>query len=330
VSRRRARSAALVAPGLAVLLAACGSPTRQVSEPAADRAAHPVVAVGQAGSVLNAVEAALVRGVDPKQSAVDARLVGPYRELALAGARIAAARKARPAPPSRVEPARLIVPADRSWPRFFVEAAKGSQSSTYVLRVLSSATPRTPYGLWAEPTLLPGVTLPATAAATTGSVVVAPDTPGLVATPREVLSKYASYLNDGARTTTSRPFRRSIFSDQLLQVLGQERSKLKAVATVSSKHSTTGTDPFAVRTLDGGALVIGRLQQEHVVTVKKGKGTVRYKDQNLAALAGGKKEFTKQITRTAVEVLVFHVPPAGQGEITVIAAQKGDVKAIAR
>jgi hypothetical protein len=303
-----------------------------VTEPAAERVAHPVVAIGQAGSVLNGVEAALVRGIGPKDDAAtaDARLVGPYRELAVATARIAAARKTTVPPPSRVEPVRLIVPAGQTWPRFFVEAAKGNRSSTYVLRVLSSANPRAPYGLWAETTLLPGVTLPATAPPGTGSPMLDPDAGGLVATPREVLIGYASYLNSGARTTTSRPYRRSLYSDQLLQVLATERKKLKAVATVDSRHAFTGGDPFAVRTTDGGALVIGALQQRHVVKVRDGKGTVAYKDLDLAALAGGKKQFKKQITRTAVEVLVFHVPPVGKGSITVIAAQKGDVKAVAQ
>lgn len=327
---RSARAAALLGPAV-LALAACGSDARVVSEPAPDPRAYPVVTVGQARGVLDAVEGALVRGVGPKDSAqtVDARLVGPFRELAIARARVAAERKREPAAPADVEQLRLIVPTSRAWPRFFVAVGKSSEASTYLLRVLTSAGPRSPYGLWAEPTMLPGATLPETAPAGQGTEILPVDAPGLVATPREVIEGYAGYLNAGAKTSDSRRFRRSAYSDQVLQRLAGDRKALKAVADVRSKHVATSRPPLALRTSDGGALVIGELEQQYVVTVKKGKGKVRLKDRDLAALAGGKKQFTQRITRTALEVLVFAVPPGGRGPITVVAAQKGDIKAVA-
>jgi hypothetical protein len=328
LTRRRA----LVLSPLVLLLAACGSGTTQVSAAPPDSAAHPVVALGQARSVLAAVEGALVRGVDPKDTGntVDARLLGPFRELALADARIAAQRKTKVAAPTQVEELRLIVPTGRSWPRFFVAVGNAAKTSTPVLRVLSSSSPRSPYGLWAEALMLPGATLPETAAATVGSAPVEPDAGGLVATPKEVLSGFAGYLNAGAKSTASKQFRRSVYSDQLLQRLAADRKALKAVATVSSTHTVGSSDPLSLRTADGGALVFGELKQEYVVTVKKGKGTVKVSDQDVAALAGGKTQFGKNFTRTAVEIVVFNVPPSGKGLITVIAAQKGDVKAVAK
>ena len=325
---RTGRNALLLAP-IAVLLAACGAQPSQVSDPPADPAAYPVVAVGQAGSVLDAVQSALLQGVDAKD-AVDARLLGPFRELAQAQARIDTARKAKAAKPAEVAPLRLIVPSTRSWPRFFVSVADTSRTATPVLRVLRSPDPRSPYGLWAEATMLPGATLPETAPPGTGSALVAPDADGLVATPKEVLSGFAGYLNAGAESTASGRYRPSTFGDQLQQRLVADRKELKAVATVSSTHRVGSSDPIALRTADGGALVIGELQQEYVVTVKKGKGTVKVSDKDLAALADGKQQFSKKFTRTAVEIVVFNVPPRGKGLITVIAAQKGDVKAVAK
>jgi len=323
------RPVAILGP-LALLLAACGSGATKVSDPPPDQVAHPVVAVGQAGSVLDAVQSALLTGVNPKDtsSPVASRLLGPFRELALADARIAAARKTKVAEPARVERLRLIVPTTKSWPRFFVSVGNTSTSSTPVLRVLNSSTPRSPYGLWAEAVMLPGATLPETAPAGTGSALVAPDTDGLVATPKEALSAFAGYLNAGAKSTASKEFRRSVFSDQLLQRLVADQKALKAVATVSSRHSVGPSGPLALRTADGGALVFGELKQEYVITVKKGKGAVDVTDQDLAALAGGQKKIKTSLTRTAVEIVVLQVPPRGKGLITVIAAQKGDVKAV--
>ena len=314
---------------LALTLAGCTASSHQVADPPADTSAHPVVALGQAGSVLNAVQAALVRGVTAKDTAstVDARLVGPFRDLELAQARIAAELKTKAATPSTVQQPRLIVASSQAWPRFFIAVGTTNDAATPVLRVLLSAAPRSPYGLWAEATMLPGATLPLTAPETTGSAVLPADAGGLVATPKEVLSGYAGYLNAGAKTTQSRQFRRGVYSDQLLQALAADRKELKAVATVSSTHTPGPGAPLALRTADGGALVIGELQQNYVITIKKGKGSVTV-DKNLAALAGGQKKIKKSLTRTAVEVVVFHVPPRGKGVITVIAAQKGDVKAV--
>ena len=74
--------------------------------------------------------------------------------------------------------------------------------------------------------------------------------------------------------------------------------------------------------------MFGELKQQYVITVKKGKGAVDVTDQDLAALAGGQKKIKTSLTRTAVEIVVLQVPPRGKGLITVIAAQKGDVKAV--
>jgi hypothetical protein len=321
--------AGLAALGV-VTLTACSGQSVSVSDPPPDRLAYPVVAAGQARSVLDAVEAALAAGVRPTGT-VDARLVGPYRDLAVAGARIAAERKRKAAAPEHVERQLLIVPSSTAWPRFFVAVGHSSAASTPVLRVLTSDSARTPYGLWAEPALLPGVALPETTPATTGSPALAASATGLVLSPKEVLSAFAGYLNDGARTTTLHPFERSVYSDQLIQRLAADRKVAKKVGgTVTSTHTPAVTAPLALRTADGGALVIGELTQKYVLTVKKGKGSVRIDDKDLQALAGGKKSFSTSITRTAVEVLVFSVPSQGNGSITVIAAQKGDVRASAK
>jgi hypothetical protein len=325
---RRLRPVAALGP-LVLLLAACGSDVTRVSDPPPDPVAHPVVAVGQAGSVLDAVETALLAGVNPEGSGTaDPRLVGPFRELAVADAKIAAERKTKVAAPAEVERLRLIVPTTRSWPRFFVAVGNTSTDATPVLRLLSSPAPRSPYGLWAEAAMLPGVTLPDTAPADTGSAVVAPDATGLVATPKEVLSGFAGYLNGSAKSAVSKQFRPSVFSDQLRQRLAGDREEVKELATVSSKHTVGSAEPYALRTTDGGALVFGELKQEYVITVKKGKGTVDVTDKDLAALAGDQKKIKKSLTRTAVEIVVLHVPPRGKGLVTVIAAQKGDVKAV--
>jgi hypothetical protein len=290
-----------------------------------------VVAAGQAGSILNAVDAALVRGVTAQDTAgtIDARLLGPFRDFQLAEAKVAAQEKKDAPTPTEMLRSRLIVPTEPSWPRFFIAVATNANSSTPVLQVLTSPTARSPYGLWAQPALLPGATLPETASAAIGSPLVDPSAPGLVATPKEAIRGFAGYLNEGARTTASKQYRRSVYTDQLIRTLATDQKRLKAVATVTSKHTVLSTDPMAIRTSAGGALVIGELRQTYQVKVKKGLGRVKISDPELAALADGKKQFSTSFTRTADEVVVLNVPPRGNGLIRLIAAENGDIKAVA-
>jgi hypothetical protein len=328
--RRAVLRAAALASAVCVTLAGCGTSGHQAKDDELVNRAYPVVAPGQAGSILQAVDVTRIRSVDPKDvTGKDPRLVGPFRELSLAQAKINAARKKKARTPAAIQRVRLLVPAQQAWPRFFVAVGDTRDESTYLLQVLTSPDARTPYGLWAQPVMLPGATLPEVAPSSTGAPVVSPDASGLVLAPKDVVPGYATYLNKRATAKGSENFRRSTYSDQIVNRLLADQKGLKAVATVASTHSAVKGTPFALRTADGGALVIGALTQEYTIKVKKGKGKVGVTDPKLAALAGGKKEFGKSFTRTATEVLVFRVPPRGGGPITVIAAQKGDVKAVA-
>jgi hypothetical protein len=309
-------------------LSACAESGKQVANVAADSRAYPVVEEGQAGSILQAVDATRVRGVNSTDSTgTDPRIVGPFRQLSLAEAKINAQQKKKAKAPAAIKRVALLVPADQGWPRFFLAVGDTRDESTYVLQVLTTPNARAPYGLWAQPVMLPGASLPEVAPPVTGAPMLTADSPGLVLTPKAVLSSYADYLNQSARSKDSKNFRRSTFSDQLSSTLAKDKKSLKAVADVTSKHTVVPGDPFALRTEDGGALVIGALTHDYTVTVKKGKGKVSITDNDLAALSGGKKDFKKSFTRTAMEVLVFRVPGSGSGPITLIAAERGDIGA---
>lgn len=328
-SRVRPRATRLIGGSSAVVLlvTGCGAGVQQVAAVDPDRSAHPVVAPGQAGSILDAVDMVLAGGV-PASGTVDARLQGPYRDLARARARIDAERKRSTPEPEAVRRLRLMVPASAGWPRFFVAVGQRPSSATPELRVLRSTGARSPYALWADPQLLPGATLPLPASGEEAAILSS-DAAGLVATPSEVLAGYARYLNKGAKASDSKRYRRSTYSDQVVRRVLKDRKALAKVATLTSSHRVGTERPLALRAKDGGALVIGVLQQTTTITVKRGKGKVAITDKELAALAGGDASITKKLTRTALEVVAFRVPLKGEGLITVVAARKGDVKAVA-
>lgn len=324
--RRRIALGLLLAP---LLLAGCGQEDVLVSAPRAETEVYPVVESGQAPSILDAVDQAVAAGVGAKDTAktADARLSGPYLELRLAQARVAAERRTKTGEPAEVTREALIVPRSAGWPRFFLAVGRSENVATYVVRVLRSDSARDPYGLWAETIMLPGAALPDAgqdASALTG------DADGLLLGPEEAIAGFAGYLNGEGKGKGAEDFRRSEYSDQLLQRLDADQEGLEQVATVSSKHVAADEAPMAMRTADGGALVIGRLRQTYTVKVKPDSGKVKVKDADLAALAGGKDElqFSKSFTRSAVEVVVLHVPAKDSKErIRVVAAEKGDVEA---
>lgn len=311
----------------ALALGACGQAEQRVTPVAAEAGGYPVVALPQAAGILKAVDQAVTTGAQKRTAeSYGDRVIGPYRNFALAKAKVDAARKVKPVAPE-FEQLRLLVPEATSWPRFFVAVGNSSASNTPVLRVLMSPSARTQYGLWAELSMLPGATVPEVASPATGAEALAQDDDSLVMAPKDVLAKFATYLNTEGRTEGS-AFKRNTFADQVVQRYLADRQKLKAVATVTSQHTPDLRTVFSLRTADGGAIVIGALTQKYTVAVKAGQPGAKV-DPALAALAGGKVQFGKSFTRTAVEVVAFSVPKRGGGPVEVIAAQKGDIAAVA-
>jgi hypothetical protein len=177
--------------------------------------------------------------------------------------------------------------------------------------------------------MLPGATVPEVAPPDTGADALAQDDGSLAMAPKDVLTKFAAYLNSEGKTEGG-SFKRNTFGDQVVQRFLQDQQKLRAAATVTSEHTPDLRTVFSLRTADGGAIVIGALTQKYTVAVKAGQPGAKV-DPALAALAGGKVQFGKSFTRTAVEVVAFSVPKnGGEKAATVIAAQKGDIAAAAK
>ncbi|MCE0539049.1 hypothetical protein LWF15_26465 [Kineosporia rhizophila] len=327
--RRRTALGLLLTP---LVVAGCGQEPLVVSAPAADTQVYPVVEAGQAKAILDAVDSAVAAGVSAKdtEETADARLTGPYLQIRLAQARVADELGKKLGAAAEVTREALIVPRNAAWPRFFLAVGRSEQASTYLVRVLRSDSARDPYGLWAETMMLPGASLPETAQ--DGSVLAA-DTDDLLLSPEEAIDGFAGYLNGKGKGKGAENFRRSEYSDQLLQQLAADEEGLEQVATVSSRHTAADEAPMVMRTDDGGALVVGQLRQTYTVKVKPDSGKVKVKDADLAALAGEKDElqFAESFTRSAVEVVVLHVPAKDSKErIRVVAAEKGDVKAVVK
>lgn len=279
--------------------------------------------------VLGAVDAALVRAATARNvAAAGDRVVGPAREALTATIRVQAGLKQAPTAPAAPTKPRLLLPRAEAWPRWFMAAGSTPASASPVLRVLQTPDARHPYGLWAQLQLLPGVALPEVAPATVGAPALSPTAPGLVRTPTDVLVRYTDVLNRGEASAYKAEFAPDAYRNELNQQLGSDR-KLFASARagqVTALHKFAPVGPFALPTLDGGAIVVGRVDQRYQVVVAAGRGAVRL-DPPLAALAG-RQVVAKRLDRWSVEVLAFYVPKAGStSKITLVAASRTDVAA---
>jgi hypothetical protein len=279
--------------------------------------------------ILGAVDAALVRAATAGNAAAAGdRALGPAREGLVATIAVQTRLKRPPTPPAAPSKPRLLLTRAEGWPRWFLAAGATPASASPVLRVLQSPDARHPYGLWAQLQLLPGAVLPETAPTVVGATPLAPHQAGLVRTPTEVLRRYTDLLNRGDASAYRGEFAPDAYRTELTDQLGADR-KLFATAgagQVTALHKFAPVGPFAMPTADGGAIVIGRVDQRYQVVVAPGRGPVRL-DAPLAALAG-RPSVSRHLDRWSVEVLAFAVPKAGSSaKITLIAASRTDVAA---
>jgi len=326
MNRGRAATTGLgVVPALALALAACSAqPTRTAQAPA-DPGPHPVVAVSQAERILDTVDATLAQAAgDP--AAAGPRVAGPYKQIL--GAQVKARHELGKAAPGPVAPGgagertRLVIPLGTGWPRFFVSVTSAPTQGTPLMRVLVCSDARAPYALWGELTMLPGATLPGVAPAEQGAPAPSQTPGGRQPAPAAAIDQYAHVLSKGTDSRFSAQFARSPFTDHVLARTAADRKALAKVATVQSTHTAVPGTVYALGTADGGSLVIGVIKQSVTISIKRGSGTVKVSDPQVAALAG-RSRFAKRINRTAMEVVALLVPP--HGPLTVVAAEKADV-----
>lgn len=312
----------------ALLLSGCSGGSSPAPRPATVTSTYPVVVPGQAETILDSVDSALAQVMSTgTATALGPRQVGPLRAQLEVQLKLRAKQHNPPAlvnvPFTRQ---RLLVPAQQGWPRWFLVVGSTTTLPTPVIRLLTSADARSPYGLAAQMVMLPGSTVPEIAPVSHGAPVLTPDAPGLLATPQQILADYADVLTKGTASASSGMFSNDLYRQQVAQKLAADQARFQKVGTVTSIRAPQPGSVLAMRTADGGALVIGQAIQTYTVTMKPNSGSVQV-DPGLAALAG-KAQFAHQVIRTSVEMFAFVVPAAGGSrQASLIAAMRADLSA---
>lgn len=297
--------------GAAVLvlgLAGCGNgpvPTPQVEDTA--QTPIPVVTEDRLAEILQSVQET-VTAADAASSAdqLGARLTGPafymrQGEYALA----AATGGANPVTPIVADSQLDIVSTTTEWPRIVNVVTQPPEGTNLpVLLTLVQQDARSNYMLWSWVRLFPGVTVPATAPAVQGSPVVAPDSAALVMSPDATLATYADAVNGGANTAN---FMDDAFRTNYSSTLSSLSSAIGAVGSVSQISSVNPSGSYSVATADGGAIVVGAIDQ--VVSIQRTQaGATLNVGPNLAY--GGDPAVAGVLWATYMTTVAFYVPPA--------------------
>lgn len=318
--RHLAGTALAVAAGLG--LAACANPVPEPAPDAAPAVPPPALTVAQSSSVLDQVGEVLAAGdaaLDP--AGLDARLTGPALAIRSAEYVRATATGGERAPVALPMTAQTtIIPDTDAWPRTqMVVTEQPDDLQAPLLLVLQQAGPREPYKLWSWARLGPSVQMPATATPEEGSEPVAPDDDSLLLTPTEAMAQYADVLTNGDASAAAATFPADFFRTAITEARNQTVASLQAVASVTETVAPEEGAVTALRTADGGAVVVGQLTT--VTTATLSQGSITLNDPFDAALSG-KESVSSNLVRTWTDVVAMYVPPAGGAEtVTVLAAE---------
>jgi len=284
----------------------------------------PVLTLDQTNSILDRVSATLATATANRDPGVLAdRVTGPALAVRTSQLEVAAIRDDNDqitVIPETFQ--QLIVPITEGWPRnLFAITDPTEQLLPPRLLALEQVNPREPYRLWAWVQLMPGVTMPAFADPRVGSEEVwYNDGDGLVMSPEEAIRQYADLLAHGGESAyvgnfqpqSDDEFRTHMAGWSAAQAAALQGDRIEGTYTLTVTPVDVPT-PKAVRSAEGGAMVIGQLRTFERLAAMEGAVLAPQTGVALALLYG--QEFTNILTATYDDMVALYIPPAGSGQL---------------
>jgi hypothetical protein len=215
-------------------------------------------------------------------------------------------------------PIRLVLPQQTSsWPRSVFGIIQDEQDlqSPSLGVVLRQEDPRSNYRLSYAIVLAPQVQIPDVPSASVGSAKLSRDSKLTKVAPVELLERYSDVINSGLESPYAGDF--SLATDRLFIQLGPEAASLRQesfgeTVIVTWETSPTDAEIVAFATADGGALVMGTLQEiEQVRPVQSGASVnASIAVRSLTGLSQSLRGFEVQ---SHIQIL-WYLPPVGSDE----------------
>lgn len=319
--RIRRRATVAVAPVLAAgLLAGCAEELPVPEEEPAVVGA--VVTEEQEKTIISRVAESVDQASAKKDvSLLDARTTGPAKELRTSEIKVARILgKEGQAQSLPMTMQSVVLPSEPGWPRTsFAVSTQPKDLTPPVLYAFRQATARSDYQLWAWADLLPGVTLPQFASTDTGTERVAPDdADSLVMSPERALAVYADVLSEDADSKFAKQIAEDDFREFLRdQETRQEKAegwkeaegKYSFSAAVDKDHGIE-----AMRTVDGGAIIMGAINSMQVIQLQDGAEAPPSKSLPTQVALFGDQDVTNVQRTKYFDIVGIYVPPKGASE----------------
>lgn len=309
----------------ALLLAGCAAAVPQPNPAPAPAAPPPVLTEKQ----FSAASARISNGLADADAALDsAKLAGvttgPATAIRTAQYQVAKAVKNSAA--LTVIPSGLqstVIPTTETWPRVaYAITEQPANLEAQRLTVMVQPTARENYQLWGWVRLFPGTEVPAFPNVDKGTETVT-DSTGLISPIDETISHYVDYLNKGKSSTYAADFTADDFATSVFSRRTERTAALKAIKgsysyAVAQPDGAAAT-PMALRTVQGGAVVVAQLTATEVSKGPKGSKVIP-DDVERALLGNDKTSNSLSVTRT-LAVAIYIPATTSKGAVTVLGAE---------
>ncbi len=221
-----------------------------------------------------------------------------------------------------------VISTKRDWPRTVFALTQGEGNVVPQVLTLVQLSPRENYKLWGSAPLQPGTNFPSFPVPRKGTEPVpASDSTGLAYSGNEALEILSEML-----TNPESPNRSKLADGQsspyIAGALAYQADTVKNGTSANFKftHTPVTNQTVVLRTADGGAVVVGRLDFAFEGTPKAAGDKLLLEDDS-AVFAGGKETTTGMVLNFAESVAVY-IPPAGSADpMKLVAATRGLVGA---
>jgi hypothetical protein len=190
------------------------------------------------------------------------RLYGP--ELKIRTAQLTEKRYTNKMPNTAVIPQmtdQLIISNNSGWPRINAIITKPtSDMQSQRLLFITQNNARNNYKLWGLVRIFPNTTLPKFNSALNGSQSLLSDDSTLLKSPSQVLNDYADFLQNANKSNTNSQFNTDPFMEQLNSITNTVQQGVNQnLGSQSQNYKADINNLQAVRTADGGALIMGQI-----------------------------------------------------------------------
>ena len=226
--------------------------------------------------------------------------------------------------PILTKPLEIVLPeAYDDWPRSVMAVVDDEESKTSSIMVLTQQDAWSPYKLSYQASLEASTLMPDLAPVYIGATQVPPDSSFLVLPPGELAAAYADIINNGESSEYYDLFeaeddhlRESIAADRQrrLEVFNQTAATSAKTGDLTFSASPGEQDPFALLTLESGAIVAVNVNETDTVTPTNADAVIKLENNPTVKTLAGADQSATGFSTTFTDQIFFYVPGQGSNE----------------